>query len=45
MYEYSRMEMGQMLKIMAQNNIFANESRAFGDRAVEDWGMVLLKGN
>lgn len=31
MYEYSSMEMGQMLKIMAQNNIFANESRAFGN--------------
>lgn len=25
-YEYSRVEMGQMLKIMAQNNIFADES-------------------
>lgn len=28
MYEYSRMEMGQMLKIMARNNIFADESGA-----------------
>ena len=25
-YEYSRMEMGQMLEIMARNNIFADES-------------------
>lgn len=25
-YEYSRVEIGQMLKIMAQNNIFADES-------------------
>lgn len=25
-YEYSRMEVGQMLEIMAPNNIFADES-------------------
>lgn len=30
-YEYSRVEMGQMLKIMAQNNIFADESWTFSN--------------
>lgn len=31
-YEYSREEVGQMLKIMAQNNTFMDENWAFGNR-------------
>lgn len=31
-YEYSRVKVGQMLKIMAQNNIFTDENSAFGNR-------------
>lgn len=30
--EYSRVEVGQMLKIMVQNNIFTDEKSAFGNR-------------